>query len=173
VNRTITYVGEAVINGREAVPCQVIWEQEIIMDRSALPRKDKTWTHIDVAGHFHACDSDGDYPTLKASTEHRACDGSCGGVCDDGYDVTVYSCLICGETIEPGLLYGEHEFTINGLQSWRAMVSCYLPIQEKVTLDFTSERHRLFGAAVVVSGEYRSDGYATAELVGIGKMGKR
>lgn len=169
-----SYAGVAWVNGDGPVAAQVIIEQQMITERTALPRQDQNWTFIDAAGHYHACDIDGEYPTLTARNEHRDCDGSCSGVCGgEGYGVTVYTCPVCEERIEPGLLHGEHLFVVPGLKDWRAKVASYVPFQTPANVRFeTSNGLTLFGTAIAVSGEVGSDG-ATTELGGYSKLGRR
>lgn len=168
------YTGRAVIDGGEELPCEIVIEQQMLRERTRLPRQDRAWTMVDAQGHFHAVDEDGGYPTLDRRVEHRGCDGSCGGVCQgEGYDVEAYTCTICGEDIEPGLLHGEHELTVPGLKSWRATVNGYPPPQRKLSVRFTSERVSFFGVAVVYSLMAEGyDGSAVTELVGVGKLGQ-
>lgn len=85
------------IDGGEPYRCDVTVEQETIMVRSEYATKpDPAWEFSDNHGHFHAFAADGKLPTL--STEQVPCDGACG---DPEHTVTKYSCLICGQEIEP------------------------------------------------------------------------
>lgn len=177
---TMQYAGRAVINGEE-MPCEIMIEQQIMRERTRLPRQDTAWTLVDRAGHFHAVDEDGDYPTLDERTEHRDCEGTWRhtaieeayiGPCE-GYDVTLYACSICGEDIKPGVVEGEHEFTVPGLKSWQAKVNGYLPPRQKLSLRFESQRASFFGVAMVTSMSMGDmAGPQVTELVGVGKLGQ-
>lgn len=91
------------IDGSDFLPCDVLIEQNIEYVTSAYASKpDPKWSFTDGAGHFHAFTKAKDrseLPTLRA--EEVPCDGACG---DPEDTVTVYRCIICGETVEPGYI---------------------------------------------------------------------
>ncbi len=111
--------GTVSINGGPPLPAGLKVTQEQIDVSTNLPRPDPRWTASDTAGHFHAVSADGSYPTLVKKVEHRDCDGECGGECEgDGYDVTVWTCRLCGEAVTPGMAPGPHYGSTPGRLSW-------------------------------------------------------
>lgn len=147
---------------------QVVW--------SDLPEPDPRWRGTDSNGHFHARAKDGTYPTLKTRVEHVECDGSCGGTCDgEGYTVTHYDCMICGEEVKPGLIPGPNSTVIPGLPEWSVKVVDTAPSWhggEQVTVRIERDGVLLFGVAQVYS--VSSDMHQVeTELVGISPLGEQ
>jgi hypothetical protein len=98
---TLTAQATASINSGPAYPCEVTIEQDVEMVRSEYASKpDPKWTFTDERGHFHAFAQGGELPTLSRENVPVPCDGSCGGICE-GYVAHRYTCLICGQEIEP------------------------------------------------------------------------
>lgn len=86
---------------------EVVWSQG--------PRPAPRWEFTDGNGHYHGWSEDkhDPYPTLEAVSEPQPCDGSCGGVCrGEGYSTTRYFCRACREEIEPGVIPGDYQFTV-------------------------------------------------------------
>lgn len=114
--------GTVSINGGPPLRATLTVEQDFIDVSTNLPKLDPRWSASDTAGHFHAVSADGSYPTLVKKTEHRECDGECcrDGECEDGsgYDVTVWACRLCGETVTPGSAPGPHYGSVPGRTSW-------------------------------------------------------
>lgn len=117
-----TFYGVGYIN--EGPPLEGVLKvtQQRIDISTSGPKPDPDWTFVDSASHFHARAGD-EYPTLIKKAERRDCDGSCGGVCEgEGYGVTVYSCMLCRERIEPGMIPGPHYDTMPGLCDWEVQL---------------------------------------------------
>jgi hypothetical protein len=178
------------INDGPGLPGQIIVETEMVDISTNLPKADDRWTYTDAVGHFHAYDQaarHGDrYPTLNARVEHRECDGlhaypTTDEYCE-GYDVTLYSCRICGEEIKPGTIPGPHYETMAGGTSWRAKVS--MPVNQAISLLNSREQvsvraefgeGQVFGVAVV-SGDITIESWrehTTLELVGMSPLGRQ
>lgn len=118
-------LGTAIIDNGDPVRAELHVFQDVQEIRSALPRSDPNWSHVDAAGHYHAYSDDehDHYPTLLVRSEHRDCDGSCGGVCQgEGYHVDKYLCRICQEEQHPGALHGEHVIYRPGRKDWELTV---------------------------------------------------
>lgn len=95
-----------------------------------LPAADLTWEYTDSYGHYHArsTSSSTPYPTLLAESVRMDCDGGCGGICEGkGYSTTVYTCLVCGELVEPGIVAGPHHFAVPGPADWSVDAQYVLP----------------------------------------------
>jgi hypothetical protein len=174
--RLVFYINnQPMLNGSVNVDqdSKTVWSQ--------APQPDPSWSYTDAAGHFHAHSDDEDepYPTLDAKTKFLECDGSCGGICE-GYHVIRYYCRICQEEIGPGSLRGPYKFAVPGLKSWRAEVttgidqrtSFLVNIDQHVSVRVVAEEQEFFGVAQIhtVRTEFE---VVTAELIGIGPLGRR
>lgn len=159
---------EAIINDGTPWPCEVTIDQEWInvsSDRAVKP--DAKWTHIDGNDHFHAFATKGELPTLKRETVEVPCDGSCGGECNgEGYTVPRYTCLICGEEIEPRYVPDMDArspgATIPGRKSATVVVHSDRPlgnIGDEVTVRIRTEDEELIGVARIgnINGEFGSE----------------
>lgn len=146
--------GRVWIDGTDiaAAAAQLQIRRDIQQIPTALPRPDPSWTFTDAAGHFHAYSEDKTYPTLLERSEHRDCDGSCGGVCEgDGYTVVIRECRICREVIQPGLLHGEHHVTVEGPMDWEIAVETALVQHGEVSVRFRQgeSKYEYFGVASI------------------------
>ncbi len=114
-----TVYGTGTINNSLTLSGRLYVTQERIDVSTSGPKADPLWTAVDSAGHFHARSGDG-YPTLRSREIPVPCDGSCGGLCEgQGTSRTEWSCRICREVVEPGLIDGPHYGSIPGLYDWR------------------------------------------------------
>jgi hypothetical protein len=171
--------GVAAINGGEPVAAQLRITQERIDISTQGPKRDPNWTFTDTAGHFHARAEDGELPTLTARREHLPCDGSCGGVCGgEGYEITVHSCRICGEEIQPGTIPGPHYETMPGMVDWDLVVQQPLNGQGEVSVRFrTSDTAEFFGVAITGDVYMESGGLGgmrgRTTLHGVSQLGRR
>jgi hypothetical protein len=170
-------VGEVFVNGASAGVGELMVERndEVVWSRG--PRPDKAWTFVDANGHFHAYDQGDEqrsYPTLRATSEHRECNGSCGGACEgEGYDVTVYSCLACGEVIKPGLIEGEYSISIPRPYEWSARAGLPAGMTSFPGSDLVSIRlNQHFGFAYMTDMRIDFDGRGSALYVGTGPLGR-
>lgn len=151
--------------------------------RTNLPAPDLSWTFQDANGHFHAFDKGGDLPTLNAVPRHVDCDGSCGGICQgEGYNVIDYTCVLCGEVVEPGSLPGPHSETLPTPVEWDVTVHgnvdlLFGMIGQKVSVRaVTTPRNEAtaraeFGIAVVTAVTVDGD-EGEATLLGFGELGE-
>jgi len=113
----------ASIDNGPPFPATLTVETEQIEIQSMLATKpDKNWEHVDHAGHFHAYDDHGKLPTLETRVEQVPCSGECGNWDCDGYTVTHYHCLICGEEVEPKRLPDSGPKFIPGPTRWTVEV---------------------------------------------------
>lgn len=168
---TVVQQAEIIINdGDTPWPCEVTVEQERInvsSERAVKP--DAKWTHTDGNGHFHAFATNGELPTLNRETVPAPCDGSCGGVCNgEGYTVDRYTCLLCGEEVEPryvpDMAARSPDASILGRKSAVVIVTSTVPIgslNDRVTVRIRTgeplDTAELFGVARIVAVEGSSD----------------
>lgn len=168
-------LGRGYVNGVGTDAVEVMVHHDVEVVRSRGPRFDEGWSFSDAAGHFHAYNTEQvPFPTLDSESVAMPCDGSCGGVCEgEGYDVTKYSCRICDEEIEPGLIHGEYSISIPGRSSWEAKVRTrdQLPTAGLVSVRLVADDVELFGIARVVGVTVSSDGM-TADLVDASELGR-
>lgn len=171
----VRLLGVGYLNGVEMDAVEVMVHHDMEVVRSRGPRLDEGWSFSDAAGHFHAYNTQQvPFPTLTSEQVHVPCDGSCGGICEgEGYDVTKYSCRICNEEIEPGLIHGEYSVSIPGRSSWEAKVRTrdQLPTAGLVSVRLVADEVELFGVAQVVGVTVSPDGM-TADLVGASELGR-
>lgn len=114
------YWGIGTINEKVELRGTIRIRQERIDISTRSPKADPKWTSVDSNGHFHAM-SGKEYPTLRSKDIPQPCDGSCGGVCEgEGYSITRWSCVICGEEVKPGMVPGPHYDTMPGMVDWYA-----------------------------------------------------
>jgi hypothetical protein len=87
-------------------------EQSMVDVTSARGRPDDHWRFTDKAGHAHFYGPEHSLPTLKAIT-YKWCseDG------DEYESVRHYECVLCGEKVTPGRVYGERQ-VIAGIASF-------------------------------------------------------
>jgi hypothetical protein len=171
---------DIVIDGGRAQPGRLTIEQEIRRYATASATKpDPSWTLVDERGHFHAYDDDGELPTLNARTRHIDCDGhgedepAC-----EGYDITEWTCRICGIQVEPGRRDDSGERTMPGLKSWRAEIISDRPIDNGlVSVRALTADGMHFGTALATirQAEQQASGgiRVTAELIGASPLGYR
>lgn len=173
------------LDGAPVQPGCITIEQEIKTFASATATKpDPAWTLVDERGHFHAYDDDGELPTLTSSLVHVNCDDVHTGPLADpdepceGYDVTEWTCRICGTEITPGRLPDHDQKSMPGLKAWRAEITSDQPIDNRIVsvrAAVTDGVH--FGAAYATMrrAETRLDGglQVTIELIGYSPLGYR
>lgn len=99
-------ISHAALNGVGLFSITLSAEHETVWSRT--PRPDPGWSSTDARGHFHAYDSDGSLPTLKASDNPIPCDGSCRNWDCDGYTERVYRCSLCDEPVVPRTVERDH-----------------------------------------------------------------
>jgi hypothetical protein len=144
-------------------------------------RPDMAWEFVDDRGHFHAFDADGNLPTLEARSEHRDC--TMPGEHDDdceGYYVTVYTCSICGQIIEPQYVVTHpapgSEF-MPGRMHWNVEVHQELERGQRVSVAMRAGDEMCFGVGIVgnvVHAEGRPDGvHVVTAIHGAGVLGRR
>lgn len=184
-----SFYGTGYINEGAPLQGRLKVTQERIDISTNSPKSDRTWTFVDGAGHFHAW-SDGEYPTLVRKYEHRDCDGSCGGVCDgEGFDVTVYTCMLCREVVVPGVVPGPHFKTMPGMFDWSALLEgdstddlerLAGTLGSSVMLRFEAthpEPWLFFGPAVIgdttITGGFGDRPRVSLSLYAAGKLGDR
>lgn len=183
-----TYWGTGWINEATALRGRLTVTQEQIDISTRGPKADRSWMFVDAAGHFHAM-SGKDYPTLRSKEIPQPCDGSCGGICEgEGYSVTRWSCIICGEAVEPGLVPGPHYETIPGMVDWYAELEGPADAAaqrlamgaEQVMLRFDAdgpERVTFFGTAFTgdstISSTFGDGIEVSLRLSGMGALGDR
>jgi len=177
------YHGTVWINERVSLPATLRIEQERIDVSTAGPKADRAWSAVDAAGHFHAM-SGKDFPTLATESVHKACDGSCGGICrGEGYDTVRYRCRLCAEEVKPGMIPGPHFDWMPGMQSWEVQAEGRATeaasALDDVSVRFEAETPRratFFGIAHPYNHEVRGgmDGmFMSVRLVGVGQLGER
>lgn len=181
-----TITATASIDSGPNVPAELTIEVERIdVTTATKTRIDPAWEFVDVRGHFHAWAHDETLPTLDARSEHVDCDA---GHSDDeydceGYDVTVYSCLICGEIIEPETITTASTFreTAPGRMSWTVVVHHVVEYERdrRLSVVFHAGDTTYFGVAAVVGGRRtvpdspHSAPRSTTTLFGAGPLGRR
>jgi hypothetical protein len=176
-----TYLGTAFVNEHHELSGRLIVTQQRIDISTRGAKPDPRWSTVDSNGHFHARTAEG-YPTLRSKEIPLPCDGACGGICGgEGTSRTEWSCVICREVIEPGLIDGPHYETMSGLTDWSAQLTgaghVFLMGMVMVRFESTDPLHvTLFGAAQV--GAMSASGGATGvmsavELHGAGELGER
>lgn len=166
------------INDGPALDGELTIEQKAETVWSRGPRPDPLWTYTDHQGHEHQYVKDGDWfttPTLRVEREHVPCDGTCGDSGCEGYSIPHYFCVTCGEEIEPGLLHGPYQFTINMGYEWSVTVRALIgQLDEDCQVSVVQGETIRSGTARVVSQEgWRSttgvrDG--RSELVGVSEL---
>lgn len=177
-------------NGEPVSGTLTIETERIDVSSATKTHPDPNWELIDAAGHFHAWSTDKDHelPTLDARSEHVDCD--MGHDYDDyeceGYDITVYSCKICGEIIEPATIVDRsppREY-VNGLTSWQVVVGAAVEYGRKVAVRVVASGSVWFGVAIAGNmraeigagaagmGVYRDAIYETT-LIGASPLGRR
>ena len=170
-----TFYGKAWINERIELEGSLRVFQERIDISTDLPKPDPRWSTVDSSGHFHAM-SGKEYPTLRSKSVDMPCDGSCCGACEgEGYSVTEWSCRLCGEVIEPGMVPGPHRETMPGVTEWSAEVAglatddltrLAMSYAETVMVRFDVVRPKpwqLFGPALVTNGNI-SGGFGSTRV---------
>lgn len=178
---TVSMTGGTVrINGGAPFRAELEVRQEIIDVSTRSPKPDPRWSAGDAAGHFHARSADGTYPTLLQTSEHRDCDGGCGGSCDgEGYDVTVWSCSICGEQMTPGTVPGPHEQSMPGRSSWVVRFdgpSLSGPVSVRYEAGggtvFFGIAHAEVSSLTLSAGRSGGAAVASVELTGVSPLGR-
>jgi hypothetical protein len=169
--------GGATVNGGPAVPASLSVEYEQIdVTVGTKTEPDWKWTYVDQAGHFHAWSDDtdrGQLPTLTSGTEHHACDFGHGADCE-GYDVTVYSCAICGEEIEPKTVSHSpmgREY-MRGRMTWTVQVEQHVGA-DPVSVRLTAPGVTYFGVAARTRSSLTLGETPRTTLVGISPLGRR
>lgn len=171
-----TITGEVHINDGPAMSATLTITQEIITQWSALPRPDTRWTAVDSNGHFHAYDQSDDnsdrYPTLNRRVEVVSCTDEEHDIDCEGGNITHYHCRICDEELKPGILHGEHSFTIPGMKTWDVVAMDDLPSKldrGQVSVRFVHgdarQTRELFGVGLVDVFDNR--------ITGFGPLGRR
>jgi hypothetical protein len=159
-----TYWGTAHINSALTMSGKLYITQERIDVSTRGPKADPNWTAVDSAGHFHAM-SGKEYPTLHSRSIPVPCDGSCGGVCGgEGTSRTEWTCRLCAEVVEPGLIPGPHYDSIPGRYDWRIELDgfatgSFMPGHGEVSVRFDAagpEPRTFFGMAAVGDSEMSS-----------------
>jgi hypothetical protein len=102
------------IDGGPLLECELATEREVEYVRSLHAVKpDTQWAFVDSQGHQHQFAEGRALPTLTPQSEHVPCDGSCGGVCEgEGYHITVYTCSLCGDVVEPSWVPDHDAMTV-------------------------------------------------------------
>lgn len=173
-----------VIDNGPAVAGKLTVETERIDVTSATEtRPDPDWEFIDAAGHFHAWSTDKDHelPTLDARSEHVDCDF---GHSDEdyeceGYEITVYSCSICAEIIEPATITKTPTFRrfVNGLTSWEVVAAVEVEPGKRVSVRIDAGGTTYYGIATVTGTWWIPDATAgqraSTMLVGVSPLGRR
>lgn len=172
------------INSGPPMPGLLVITREVHFLKTLGPRMDKSWSHRDKAGHFHAYSTAEErYPTLYEINH------PCASPHLDGDDwwcecFTSWQCRICGETITPGMIQGPHEEAHPGMMSWEVLLdleTTTLPrwdiggmvTVEAITLKPPATR---FGIAVVSSMNVQMFAdlvNVKAVLTGAGSLGER
>lgn len=174
--------GTARIDESFSIPGRLFLEQQVDRMSTRGPKPDPAWTFVDSNRHFHARSGDS-WPRLRSKEVKVPCDGSCGGVCEgQGYGRTEWSCRICGEVIEPGLIPGPHDIFVPGPKSWRVEVEGFaagVPAFDvrEVSIRFDADGPQeggFFGVASVSGSEFTSSGsglWLKADYHGISELG--
>lgn len=179
IHRVITVL----VDGMEPVIGELRVEHEVIQVDSRGPERDKRWTFVDDAAHFHAYSTDDKepYPTLTARTEQVPCDGGCGDGGCEGYTLVHYHCLICDQRIEPGTIPGPHSSSIPGPVSWYVAIRTpgLLDLKDVVSVRVRTEPLNradggleMFGVAQARAESMTSDGTRWM-LTGVSPLGRR
>lgn len=162
-------------------------EQEIIMVRSeyaVLP--DPNWRHVDSNGHAHVW-AGKEIPTLNHGYEHFECDGVCGDPGCEGYHRSLWTCLVCGERVEPAYVpdyQARNEgVAVDGMKSWRIDAKGYdtppeyaMDMRATVDVTVTTEDRVYTGKVGVGARSVQSMGdYLTweAELYGASELAEQ
>jgi hypothetical protein len=167
------------INNQPALGELVIERDVQYVSSLSCMRPDKSWTHVDRSGHFHAFDENEKLPTLAVRTVHVGCDGDCGYDNCEGYTDTEHLCQICGVVVKPKYVdRGAERTALPGLATWRvdAQLTSRLGAQlmdEKVSVRLIGDAGEFFGVALVASVWPTAQGDAKARLVGVGPLGRR
>lgn len=141
------------IDGSEPYRCEATIEQDMISVRSEYATKpDPAWGITDEQGHFHSFIAGGKLPTLR--TEQVPCDGACG---DPSHTVTKYSCLLCGQEIEPRSIP----------DTYARSAGATVPGRKSATVEVYSDRPIGERGAEVSVRVLADDG---AELIGVGTI---
>lgn len=149
-------------------------QTEAIISASDL-RPDPEWQHTDTASHFHAFTADGKLPTLRATLTHVPCDGSCGRGCE-GYDENTYTCVICGEPVEPRWVdHGPRTELMPTTSTATVVALTDRPVRaDQVSVRAELVDGELFGVGHVIEQQADSSGVqATIELRRFGMRGAR
>lgn len=168
----------ASIDGGAEVPAELdIETEQIDVTTTGKTVPDMAWEHVDQRGHYHAWTDGGELPTLDVRSEHEECTGSHDLDPDDplfidceGYDVTVHSCKICGEIVEPGTKFIPsfgREYT-PGRTTWTVRVGAHLEHGQSVSVLLRTGASSAFGIGQVVKVDE-----GTSTIVGAGELGHR
>lgn len=173
----------ASINGSPNLPASLTIETEqITIESCTATRPDLRWERVDRAGHFHAYSSDGTLPTLEARDEQMPCPGGCDDPGCDGYTVTHYQCVICGEEIEPERVPDSGPKTFPGPTFWTVEVEQRATAQIEpsgvmVSIRVSHDGQEMFGAATRGEWQAMSGGPAGVRLRttyhGVTPLGRR
>lgn len=169
-----TAVTTASINGGPAVGADMFTETDLFdVTTRGKTVPDMEWEYVDKRGHYHAWTDAKSLPTLDARSEHVECDvGHSDNEYEcEGYDVTVYSCRICSEIVEPKTHFipsTSREFA-RGRTSWTVRTGPTDVRQgQTVSVVLRAGPQLSFGVGVVIGS-----GPGGVEIVGVGELGHR
>lgn len=157
--------------------------EQIDVTPAMIVEPDRTWTHRDASGHFHAFSNGQEsepYPTLQRRTREVERFSE-----DDGEEWTDtlvwFECRICRVEVAPKMIESvtTHRETRPGRSSWHVEVSVTngtpLPRNgDLCTVRLCEPTHEFFGVASVVSSRYSGMGaMVRVMLYGAGPLGLR
>lgn len=192
--KAVTAVGEAFVNGKSLINCELNIEVEQI-DVTTMTEPDPNWTFIDAAGHFHAYTKDFALPTLKrvemfvavepdTDDDDEPVAGELDEFWDEGeadYSYTELHCRICDENIVPGTRSTMGRKSVPGRKSWSVDVTGRTedlwPLANATGLvSFWMESPKVFGVGMLLAKvtPVDMDGKLMSAIIrGEGELGTR
>jgi hypothetical protein len=157
--------------------------ETIDVSMASKTEPDMAWEFVDAFGHYHAWSQEADnpLPTLRGRIRHVECvgHGADGEDCE-GYDVTVYDCVICGQPVEPKTITYTSPFreTAPGRKHWTVQVDSDVPLAHGTlySVRVSIGPELLFGVGTVLTSEFNRDlipGAYPTTICGVGPLGRR
>lgn len=181
--KAVTAVGQAFVNGKPLLNCEVHVEVEQI-DVTTMTEPDPNWTFIDAAGHFHAYTKEFALPTLKRVEVYVDADqveGLDEDYDEDDYAIVELHCRICDENIVPGTRPTMGSKSVPGRMSWSVDVTGRTedlrPLANATKLvSFWMDSPKVFGVGMLLANvtPVHPDGKFMAAIIeGDGELGSR